>query len=388
MADQQPQHGLRRDVRRRLARLFTPYSGQPPPGLHGTTGPDLLTRIAGMAVPHFVSLVMRLGGDEPPPEFPVLVNRTAVAVVDRQLIAHDDDVVLLTLSALDGSALRPWHPGAHIDLHLPSGRTRQYSLCGDPHNKRQYQIAVRKVAGGGGGSVEIHDFSVGQVIEISCPRNAFMMPLPGYGSCAEKIRFIAGGIGITPILPMVRLAEQLVVPWSLCYSGRNRESLPFVDDVCEFGDKVRVRTDDEYGLPTAGELLDGVDKGTAVYVCGPLPMIQIVCQNISSDSGIEVHAERFSALPVVQGKSFEVELARTGEVVRVGEDHSVLSALREVRPNLSYSCQQGFCGTCIQQVVAGEIEHHDSVLTDEQRERGKMLVCVSRSVGDRLTLDL
>ncbi len=382
--------GRRRQLSRQARRAFKPYSGEPPPGLYGAAGPDLLIRLAGIAVPHFVSVVMRLGGDRELPELPLAVNRKAMLVMDRRLVAKDDDVVELTLAAPDDARLPAWHAGAHVDLHLPSGRTRQYSLCGDPRREREYRIAVRRIPEGGGGSVEVHGLGVGQGVEISEPRNAFMMPLPGSGSRAEKLRFIAGGIGITPILPMVRLAERLGVPWSLCYVGRHRGSLPFLDELEAFGDKVRVRTDDEHGPPTPAELLDGVDRRTAVYLCGPPPMIDAVQRSIPVESVMELHVERFSPLPVVAGTPFELELARSGEVVGVGADQSALAALRAVRPNVSYSCQQGFCGTCVQRVSAGEVQHRDSTLTDRQRELGQMLVCVSRAEaeGGRLVLDL
>ena len=321
--------------RRLLTRLFKPYSGEPPPGLYRAARPDFLIRLAGTAVPHFLSVVMRLGGDQELPELPSAVNRKAMQVVDRRRIAQDEDVVQLTLAAPDGTKLPEWHPGAHIDLHLPSGRMQQYSLCGDPRQEREYRIAVRRIPEGGGGSVEVHDLDVGQIVEISAPRNAFMMPLPGSGSRAEKLRFIAGGIGITPILPMARLAERLGLPWSLCYTGRHRDSLPFLDELLAFGDKVRVRTDDEHGLPTAAELLDGVDGRTAVYVCGPPPMMEAVRRSIPLDWGTELHIERFSPLPVVDGAPFELELACSGEVVRVGGDQSALAALRAARPDVS-----------------------------------------------------
>ena len=194
---------------------------------------------------------MRLGGDQELPELPR--GRSTARPCGSWTggsSRRDEDVVELTLAAPDGATLSAWHAGAHIDLHLPSGRTRQYSLCGDPRRERRVPDRGAADPGGGGGSVEVHGLTVGQIVEISDPRNAFMMPLPGSGSRAEKLRFIAGGIGITPILPMVRLAERLGVPWSLCYTGRHRDSLPFVDELLAFGDKVRVRTDDEHGLPT------------------------------------------------------------------------------------------------------------------------------------------
>jgi ferredoxin-NADP reductase len=385
-SDRAPGH----HVTRLLSGLFKPYSGEPPPGLYREVRPDLLIRVAGMAVPHFVSLVSRLGGDQELPVLPAAVNRRTVRIVDRRRIAKDEDVVQLTLAAPDHTQLSGWHVGAHIDLHLPSGRIRQYSLCGDPREEREYRIAVRRIPAGGGGSVEAHGLVAGQTVEISEPRNAFMMPLPGSGSRAAKLRFLAGGIGITPILPMIRVAERRGVPWSLCYTGRHRDSLPFLDELNAYGDKVRVRTDDQHGLPTAAEFLDGVDARTAVYVCGPPPMIEAVRQGVPQDSGTELHVERFSPPPVVGGTPFELELARSGGVLEVGGDQTALAALRAARPDVSYSCQQGFCGTCVQRVLAGEVEHRDNTLTEPQRELGQMLVCVSRarSEGGRLVLDL
>ena len=155
-----------------------------------------------------------------------------------------------------------------------------------------------------------------------------------------------------------------------------------------FGDKVWVRTDDQHGLPTAVELLEGVDERTAVYVCGPPPMIEVVRQAVPLGLGTELHVERFSPLPVVDGAPFELELARSKDVVAVGADQSALAALRAARPNVGYSCQQGFCGTCVQRVLAGEVEHRDHTLTDRQRELGQMLVCVSRAKSRRRTAGL
>lgn len=374
--------------RRRLSRLLRPYSGAPPPALDGSSRPDLLTRIAGMAVPHFVAVVMSLGGDKALPELPQVRNRRTVRVADRRVVARDEDVVQLTLVDPDGATLARWHAGAHVDLHLPSGRVRQYSLCGDPGQEHEYRIAVRRIPRGGGGSIEVHGLAVGDVVDISAPRNGFLMPVPGSGSKADNLRFVAGGIGITPILPMVRQAERLGVPWSLRYLGRHRASLPFLDEVLAFGPKVRVRTDDEHGPPTAAELLDGVDGQSAVYVCGPPPLIEVVRRGVPAAA--ELHVERFAPLPVIDGNPFELELARNGEIVRVGPDQSALAALREVRPNLVYSCQQGFCGTCVQRVLDGDVDHRDHTLTDPQRAVGQMLVCVSRAdaAGGRLVLDI
>ena len=164
------------------------------------------------------------------------VNRTiALTVADRRVVARDQDVIALTLV---GEQLPRWHPGAHIDVHLPSGLVRQYSLCGDPAIPDTYRIAVRRIPQGGGGSIEMHDLRVGATVTTNGPRNAFPLTVPGYGSPARRFRFIAGGIGITPILPMLGLAQRLGVDWSMVYAGRSRDSLPFVDEVARFGKRI------------------------------------------------------------------------------------------------------------------------------------------------------
>jgi ferredoxin-NADP reductase len=308
-----------------------------------------------------------------------------LTVADRQVVAHDQDVVAL---ALTGEHLPRWHPGAHIDIHLPSGLVRQYSLCGDPE-ARDYRIAVRRIPDGGGGSVEMHDLKVGATVTTHGPRNAFPLTVPGYGSPARRFRFIAGGIGITPVLPMLRLAQRLGVDWSMVYAGRSRDSLPFIDEVGSFGDRIEVRTDDADGLPSPDELLGDCPGGTAVYACGPAPMLTAIRSALAGRDDVELHFERFAAPPVVDGKEFSVSVASTGETVQVGADETLLSALSRAKVHASYSCQQGFCGTCRTSVLDGAVDHRDALLTDPERDNGMMLICISRAVdGSHLTLDL
>ncbi|MGV9676679.1 PDR/VanB family oxidoreductase [Nocardia sp. NPDC003482] len=316
-------------------------------------------------------------------------RRLALTVAERRVEAHDTDVISLSLVAPDGRELPGWRPGAHLDLELPSGRLRQYSLCGDPADRRSYRIAVRRIPDGGGGSLEVHEaLPVGARVTVRGPRNAFPFVPPGYGSDTARVRFVAGGIGITPILPMMRMADRLGVDWSMIYTGRTRDTIPFLDEVERFGERVVVRTDDAHGLPTAAELLGDLRPGTALYCCGPVPMTTAVAAGVREVPEVELHSERFSAPPVLDGRPFTVELARTGEIVEVPADRSALDRILAVRPDTAYSCRQGFCRTCRVRVLAGEVEHRDTVLTPDERAAGDMLVCVSRCGGDHLVLDL
>jgi ferredoxin-NADP reductase len=338
-----------------------------------------------------VSGLFALSGAVRKPLPPKDVKRVITLVVaDRAVVAHDQDVIGLTLAAADGDRLPHWHPGAHIDVHLPSGRVRQYSLCGDPNDHRRYRIAVRRIPTGGGGSIEVHDaLPVGSTLTTSGPRNAFPLTMPGYGSPTRQFRFIAGGIGITPILSMLAAAERVGVDWSMVYTGRSADTLPFLDELAGFGGRVDVRTDDVHGVPSAAELLGDCPDGTTVYACGPAPMLTAIRTELVGRDDVELHFERFAAPPVVDGHEFTVAIASTGQSIVVAADETLLSALRRAGVHASYSCQQGFCGTCRTRVKSGAVEHRDTLLTDPERDGGMMLICTSRgSAGGPLVLDL
>jgi ferredoxin-NADP reductase len=324
---------------------------------------------------------------------PAEPDRTiAMTVADRRVVAHDHDVIALTLVPSAAGRLPRWHPGAHIDVHLPSGLARQYSLCGDPEHLDAYRIAVRRIPDGGGGSIEMHSLRVGSSVMTHGPRNAFPLTVPGYGSPTQRFRFIAGGIGITPILPMLGLAARLGVDWSMVYAGRSRDSLPFLDEVARFGDRVQIRTDDVSGVPRASELLGECPDGTAVYACGPAPMLTAIRAQLADRHNVELHFERFAAPPVVDGTEFTVAIGSTGQTLCVGADETLLAALGRAGVHAPYSCQQGFCGTCRTRVLGvrdGAVDHRDTLLTYPERDSGMMLICISRAAeGAQLTLDL
>jgi ferredoxin-NADP reductase len=360
---------------------------QVPPSISGRWRHDVVLGLADASVAALWAVSGAIRKMRPPPEPDRVIGLT---VVDRQVVAHDQDVVALTLASANGQRLPRWHPGAHLDVHLPSGRLRQYSLCGSPDDTDTYRIAVRRIVDGGGGSVEVHDgLTVGATVTTHGPRNAFPLTVPGYGSPAQRVRFIAGGIGITPILPMLALAQRLGVDWSMAYAGRSLDSLPFVDEVTRFGDRVQIRTDDVGGVPTAQELLGDCPDGTTVYACGPAPMLTVIRAELAGRDDVELHFERFAAPPVVDGREFAASIASTGQEVTVAADETLLAALRRADVAAPYSCQQGFCGTCRTRVVAGAVDHRDTLLTGPERDSGMMLVCISRSAdGEHLTLDL
>ncbi|MDQ0990507.1 PDR/VanB family oxidoreductase [Streptomyces sp. V3I7] len=302
-----------------------------------------------------------------------------------RITAHEtvaDGVVQLRL---EGKGLPRWQPGAHLDLVLPSGLVRQYSLCGDPGDTSSYTVATRLVEGGRGGSREVHDqLALGMRLEVRGPRNRFpLVEAPAY-------LFVAGGIGITPILPMLRALPE-DAEWRLLYCGRTRASMPFLEEVGKLaGDRVTVVAEDEDGRPDLdGLFADAVAEGTAVYCCGPEGLMDAVEARLPE--GAELHLERFAPRTAPGGGSgdteFTLELRRSGRTLTVPADSTALAAVRAELPGTLYSCEQGFCGTCRQRVLQGEVDHRDELLSDAERA-DSMLICVSRARGDRLVLDL
>lgn len=298
-----------------------------------------------------------------------------------------NDVVALTLARSDGGRLPDWTPGSHIDLLLPSGINRQYSLCGDRWDAHSYRIAVLHEQSGRGGSAYIHErLAVGTMVAIGGPRNNFPL-VP-----SEKYLFIAGGIGITPLLPMLQQADMLGADWKLLYLGRSPSTMAFLDELTPYGERVLVVPKNESGPFRLEDLFGRADKDTKVYVCGPQRLLTAVESHCADWPPGLLRFEHFAAK--AQGNPardtpFEVELARSGRSITVSPDLSVLDALRNVGVPVLTSCRQGTCGTCEVTVLAGEPDHRDSILNDTDRAAGRyMFPCVSRSCSDRLVLDL
>lgn len=358
-----------------------------PPSMSGRFRHDPMMVLATASVATIWGVTRFIRRPTPPP---ALDSTIELKVLRREVVAHDQDVISLTFGAADGGTLPSWHPGAHLDLHLASGLIRQYSLCGDPKETDTYRIAVRRIPSGGGGSIEVHEaLQVGARLTTHGPRNAFPFTVPGYGSPTQRIRFVAGGIGITPVLPMLGLAEELGIDWSMIYVGRHRDSLPFLDELARFGDRITIRTDDASGVPNADDLLGDCPDGTTVYACGPAPMLTAIRATLVGRENVELHFERFAAPPVVDGAAFSVTLTSTGATVDVAPDETLLAALKRNDVTAPYSCQQGFCGTCRVRALEGTVQHRDTLLTDPERAAGYLLTCVSRAEGGKsLRLEL
>lgn len=314
----------------------------------------------------------------PDSEFTLLVS-------GREVVA--DGVVALALQREDGLPLQRWDPGAHIDLVLGPGLERQYSLCGDPDRSDTWRIAVLREREGRGGSAHVHDeLAVGDTVIVRGPRNNFRF------DAAAAYVFVAGGIGITPILPMIARAQEEGADWRLWYGGRHQKSMAFRDDLAGYGERVRLWPHDEHGLLPLDEILAAPGPDTLIYCCGPEALINRVEQSSHGWPLGALRVERFaprSGVESLQRSGFRVVCRRAGLVVEVSSEQSVLEALEAAELPVDYSCQDGVCGTCETVVLRGEVDHRDSVLTAEEQNAGnRMMICVSRARSGELVLDL
>jgi ferredoxin-NADP reductase len=365
-----------------------------PQDLYGRARPDRVIRGLTAFSAGYQRLMDRAVGRNRPARVLPPATPAGRDLVVAARTAECEEVISLRLTAPDGAPLPRWLPGAHLRIELPSGRARHYSLCGNRADRTSYTIAIRRIpaGAGGGGSAEIHDtVRPGTLIRAIGPRNGFPF------ASDPVVLFIAGGIGITPLLPMVRQAAAVGLDWRLVYAGRSRSCMPFWEQVAGIGAaRTEIWADDEDGVPDCASLLSRAPAGAAVYCCGPPGMLDGVRRAVTATGARHAagpvracHFERFTAAPIVDGHAFTVELRRDGTVLTVPPDRSALDVLRDHDPMTPYSCRQGFCGLCRQRVLRGQVEHRDLRLTDAERAAGDMLVCVSRaSEGERLVLDL
>jgi ferredoxin-NADP reductase len=310
----------------------------------------------------------------------------------RRREAASDGVVTLTLANPSGADLPEWAPGAHIDLLMTPSLVRQYSLCGDTADRSEWRVGVLLDPNSRGGSQFVHDkLHEGATVRVRGPRNHF--PLVG----SPRYLFIAGGIGVTPMLPMIAAAEAAGADWSMLYGGKKRSTMAFVDELERFGDRVTICSQDDPDRnfrTNLGAVLSEPGQNTLVYCCGPeglLTAVEDACKTWPQDS---LHVERFSAKELEEPspdalQTFEVECQRSGLTLTVPPDKSVYEVCEDAGVDVLGSCMEGVCGTCECDVLEGEPDHRDSVLNDAEKARNDvMLICVSRSRSERLVLDL
>lgn len=323
----------------------------------------------------------------PVPELGRVSSRLTATVVGRRLVATD--VVALEL-APTGAALPSWAGGAHIEVALPAAvgsepLVRHYSLVGLPGAGQNWQVAVLKEVDGRGGSAAMHDLQIGDSLEIRAVRNNF--PLKP----AQEYLFIAGGIGITPLVGHALEADRNGLPWSMIHLVRSEDRLIDVGAWLPRG--VQQHIDEIHGRADLKALTAPL-RGGMVYACGPAPLLAAL-EELAADAPWDLAVERFAADPLLSppaeggDRPFDVVLRRSGRRLHVPGDRSILDVVRGAGVTVDFSCQEGICSSCETAVLAGEPDHRDQVLDDDERAAGDcMMICVSRSKGGDLTLDL
>lgn len=299
-----------------------------------------------------------------------------------------EEIRAFELVQADGSALPAFTPGSHVRVRAPNGAMRKYSLCNDPHERQRYVITVKREAAGRGGSVSlVDDAREGDCLLISKPENAFPLidAAPGY-------LFIAGGIGITPLLSMIRwLGSEPGIPWSLHYCTRSPGRSAYYEELSSGPLKDRTHIHHSGGDPAKSlDLWPLLERPTRahVYCCGPRRMMEAVRDMTGHWPRASIHFESFAegeARP--EDQPFAVRLARTGRVFEVPAGKSILETLREAGVPVAFSCESGTCGTCRTGLLAGEADHRDMVLMPEEMAT-QIMVCVSRAHSPELVLDL
>lgn len=301
-----------------------------------------------------------------------------------------DDILTFELRSPAKAELAPFEPGAHINLHLPEGVVRSYSLLNDARERHRYVLAIKREAASRGGSAWMHDEArVGGLIPVSGPTNDFALV-----ETAPHSMLVAGGIGITPLWCMAQRLEASGQPWTLHYRAKSRGSAALLDELAKpgFREHVHLSFTDEPETPRLDleALVRTAPPGAHFYCCGPNAMIEAfdhACRDLPPD---HVHAEHFAAVeaPATEG-GYSVLLARSGRVLQVLAGQTILATLKAHGVEAPSACQQGVCGECEVKVLAGTPDHRDLVLTPQERASGRtMMICCSGSLSPELTLDL
>ena len=304
----------------------------------------------------------------------------------RALVWQAPGVLSLELAAPDGGLLPAFEPGAHIDLRLPDGTLRQYSLCGDPNDSSHYRLGIRAISGGQSSSYVHRKLRPGDILTVSAPRNNF--PLVDAGHYI----FVAGGIGITPFIPMMREVSARGRTWTLFYCNRRNQDAPFLNEIKALGGRISLHSSEAGTRLDVAESLAAARPDTVIYCCGPERLMTAVEEATGAWPEGSVHFEWFAprSRPADETSgSFEVVCQASGKTFIVPPDKSILAALEENGIELPRSCEQGICGTCEVRVLSGEVDHRDSILSSAERAaNATMMTCVSRAKSPRLVLDV
>ncbi len=299
-----------------------------------------------------------------------------------------DGIHLLEFRDADGKPLPQFSAGAHITVHVPNGMLRKYSLCNDPAERDRYLVAVKRETSGRGGSTTLIDSAKpGDELMVTAPVNDFELP-----QRAQDFLFIAGGIGITPIMAMIREVQRQGKRFRLYYCTRSPETTAFIDELSapEFKDKVTIHHD--HGNPANSldlrtVLLERKNR-EHLYCCGPRPLMEAVRDMTGHWSSAAVHFEAFSDADIHKAtdRPFKVRLARSGDMLEVPADKTILEVLREHGLDVPSSCETGTCGTCRTKLLAGQADHRDLVLAEPERA-DNIMICVSRARTDEITIE-
>lgn len=312
-----------------------------------------------------------------------------------QMTLEAEGVLSLRLSRIEGNKPLPaWDPGAHIDVYVPDGTTRQYSLCGDPRDLSSWQIAVLREPQGRGGSAFIHDeLRVGDRLLVTRPKQNFALEDAPYHA------LVAGGVGITPIMAFAEHLDREGRPFRLVYGGRTEGSMAFRERLGLLGDRVTFLAEDRDGRPDLDEVVKQLPDGGLIYVCGPLALLRAVQSAAEAVHGPDqdlVRFELFSRTGVepkesapLDGDSYELVLAKSGHTLRMKPDANILETVLALGIEVENDCRDGICGSCVTPVLSGTVDHQDLVLTrKEQAAMDKMMICCSKPTCERLELDL
>ena len=302
------------------------------------------------------------------------------------------DTISVDLRPVEGGEFPAFTAGSHIDLHLPNGLVRSYSLCNDSGDRNRYVVGVLRDRASRGGSRCVHEaLRVGMPITISEPRNHFALD-----ESAKHTVLVAGGIGITPLLCMARKLTSVGGSFEMLYFARERKSAAFLDELQALGMPLHLHFDNEAGGPPDLRALlaqRAPDAGAHYYSCGPTPLLDAFEKFCAELGHTNVHIERFTPVEVkasVDARSnYKVELKRSGRFIEITPDKSLLDTLLEAGVDVDHSCCEGVCGSCETRVLEGIPDHRDSVLSPKERASNKvMMVCVSGCKSETLVLDL